>query len=232
MSYRPIPDSVGWLMSANDESVQWQHFILCVQDQCNYWLACGVPSEEVANPLEWTKESDLQNLSTVVSWWPKDAPASHRHPTLYGMLYSLRTPQGNKAKTFEEALGDYVDRVKVWMLANKKNVDNPNESKEERDARLNRERVARYRLRHAPGSDDPEMDALLKAAKAADHNAVEGRKWLKGEIQRAKSDMDAAIARAKLERVDRVQRGEQAVAQAEAQALAAKTALDNFNINK
>jgi len=232
MSFLAIPPSIAWLRTADSETVQWVHFIQCVQDQRDYLLASGVPAEQIANPSTWVEPGDLQAFSNVVSWWPKDAPASHRCPTLYDMLHALRTLEGSHPRSFGHELDRYVHRAKEWMLANKRNPDNPNETREEREARLNRERVARHRLRNSPGSDDPDLDALLKAAKAADHNAVEGRKWLKGEIQRAKSDMDAAIAQAKLDRAERVQRAEEAVAQAELQARSARDAVDNYRINK
>lgn len=225
MSYNTIPPSVAWLATTDSETVQWVHFAQCVVDWDTYLRNEGVT--DLPNPSTWTQPGDLQDYSNVVSWWPNDAPASHAMPTLHRLLQHYRSDA-----TFGHALDWYVERAKAWMLANKRDPSNPNETKAEREARLNRERVARHRLRHTEGSDDPELDALLKAAKAADHNAVEGRRWLKGEIQRAKSDMDAAIAQAKLDKAERVQRAEDAVAQAELQARTARDAVDNYRINK
>lgn len=227
-----IPASVAWLQDADDNTVQWQHFQQCLVDHAEYLRASGVPAEQILDPLTFAEPGDLQTLSNVVSWWPHDAPLTHRPPTLYMLLQGLRDLNGNAPPTFSHLLDWYVDRVKQWMLTARKDPDNPNETKAEREARLNRERVARHRLRHSKETGDPQLDGLIAAAKAADANALAGKRWLKGEIQQAKADMEAAIARAKAERSERIARAEAAVLEAEAQARSAKDAVESYRINK
>ena len=228
MSFLAIPASVAWLQTADHNVVKWEHFIQCLVDHAQYLRASGVSDEHIQDPYTFAQPGDLQSFHNVVIWWPTDAPATHRCPTLYDMLQGLANISGGTAFTFSATLDWYVDRIKQWLVANRRDPDKPNESKAEREARLNRERVARHRLRNMPGSDDPELDALIRAAKDAVENAAMGRKWLKGAESQAKIDCDAAIAAAKLARADTVSKARAAVAQAESQAHAAQNALDAY----
>lgn len=232
MSFLAIPASVSWLQTADDNTVQWQHFLQCLVDHAEYLRVAGVPPEQIMNPVAFAQPGDLQTLSNVVSWWPKDAPLTHRAPTLYTLLLGLRNLDGNAPRTLGHLLDWYVDRVKAWMVGARKDPDNPNESKADRDARLNRERVARHRLRNAPGSDDPDEHALIERAKAAEESASQGRKWLRGAIQQEKLQCTTDIAARKLLRDQTIAAHTQAVALAEQQALDAKAILDAYRINK
>lgn len=232
MSFLAIPASVQWLQTADDNTVQLQHYRICLADHAEWLRASGVDPSHIADPVAFVQDGDLQLHSNVVSEWAHDAPPTHRAPKLYDILQHLRTTHANEPVSFQTVLDWYSARLREWAVANRRDPDNLNETKAEREARLNRERVARHRLRHAAGSDDPQLDGLIKAAKAADANAVAGKRWLKGEIQQAKLDMDAAIARAKADRSERVARAEAAVLEAEAQARSAKEAVDSYRINK
>lgn len=227
-----IPASVTWLQSADDNSVQWQHYQQCLLDHANYLLASGVPQDQILNPYTFAEPGDLQTLQNVVSWWPVDAPATHRAPTLYMLLQGLHDIDGNAPRTLGHLLDWYVDRTKQWLGTNKRDPNNPNESKVEREARLNRERVARHRLRHAAGSDDPVEHDLILRAKAAEESASQGRKWLRGAIQQEKVQCTADIAARKLRRDSTIASYTQAVADAEKQAADAKRVLDEYRINK
>lgn len=229
--FNAIPASVAWLQTTDDSTVKWEHYQQCLLDHANYLLASGVPQDQIVNPYKFAQPGDLQTLQNVVSWWPKDAPATHRAPTLYMLLQSLRIMDGQPT-TFDAQLQWYVARVKAWMLESKRDPDNPNETKEERNARLNRERVARHRLRHAAGSDDPVEHDLIQRAKAAEESASQGRKWLKGAIQQEKVQCTADIAARKLQRDSTIASYTQAVADAEKQAADAKRVLDEYRINK
>lgn len=228
----PIPPSVAWLSDVDDNTVQWQHYQQCLLDHANYLLASGVPVEHIYNPHTYAQPGDLQTLSNVVSWWPKDAPATHRSPTLHMMLMGLHIVNGTDPRNFASQLDFYVDRVRTWLSSNRRNPDNPNESKAEREARLNRERVARHRLRHAAGSDDPNEQALIERAKAAEESASQGRKWLKGAIQQEKLQCATDISARKAQRDATIAAHTQAVADAERQAAEAKAVLDAYRINK
>jgi hypothetical protein len=226
-----IPASVNWLMSADDSTVKWEHYQQCLVDHANYLLASGVPQDQIVNPYTFAQPGDLQTLSNVVSWWPVDAPATHRVPTLYMLLQCLRIMDG-RPTTFDAQLEWYVARVTAWMLENRRDPDNPNETKAEREARLNRERVARHRLRNAAGSDDPVEHDLIQRAKAAEESASQGRKWLKGAIQQEKVQCTTDISARKAQRDATIAAYTQAVADAERQAAEAKAVLDAYRINK
>lgn len=226
-----VPASVAWLQTADDNTVQWQHYLQCLIDHAEYLRASGVPVDEIYNPHTFAEPGDLQTLCNVVSWWPQDAPVTHRPPTLYIMLQGLHaTP--DSPRTFGHLLDWYVDRVKQWLGSTKRDPDNPNETREERNARLNRERVARHRLRHAAGSDDPQEHDLILRAKAAEENASQGRKWLRGAIQQEKVKCTADIAARKAQRDSTIASYTQAVADAEQAAADAKAVLDAYRINK
>lgn len=227
MSFLAIPASVAWLQTADHNIVQWEHFLQCLVDHAEYLRASGVPEEHIQDPNRFAEPGDLQSFHNVVMWWPQDAPATHRCPTLHDLLLNLQI-HGDTPRSFTHALDWHVDRVKLWLAGTRRDPENPNESKAERDARLNRERVARYRLRNATESDDPDLNALVRAAKAAVESAAQGRKWLKGVEKQAKSDCDAAIAAAKLARADTVSKAIAAVEAAEVQAHAAQSALDAY----
>jgi hypothetical protein len=231
MSFLAIPASVSWLQSADDNTVQWQHFLQCLIDHAEYLRASGVPVDQIHNPYTFAEPGDLQTLSNVVSWWPVDAPITHRAPTLHMLLQGLRITE-DSPRSFSHLLDWYVDRVKAWMVGARKDPDNPNESKAERDARLNRERVARHRLRNAAGSDDPDEHALILRAKAAEENASQGRKWLRGAIQQEKLQCTTDIAARKLQRDQTIAAHTAAVALAEQQAVDAKTVLDAYRSSK
>ncbi len=229
----PIPASVTWLQTADPQTVQWEHFAQCILDYVAWLRASGVPEERIGDPYAFIEPGDLQNFINVVNWWPKDAPPSHRAPTLYGMLVELNLGNGALMRSFGHTLDWHVERVKEWMVGARKDPSNPNETKDEKATRLNRERVARHRLRHMDHStDDPVLNQLIVAAKHAEQSASAGRKWIKGEIHRAKSDMEATILAAKSERVARVKRAEEALALAERQAVDAQELVRQYNPSK
>lgn len=232
MSFVALPPSCAWLQTANSESVRWEHFIQCVVDYAAWLRASGMDAIHIYEPAQWVNPGDLQSYSDVVSWWPADAPASHAAPSLFTLLQHLRIAEGSAGETFNQALQWHVARVRAWLAANRRDPENPNESKAERDARLNRERVARHRLRHMAGSDDPEEHALIERAKTAEANASAGRKWLKGTIQQEKLQCTTDIAARKLHRDNTIAAYTQAVADAEKQAMDAKTVLDQYRANK
>lgn len=234
MSFIAVPASVAWLQTADPNIVQYEHFLQCAHDYLAWQRACERhPDAFVQTPEEFVKPGDLQDyVENVVNWWPKDAPRQFAMPTLYKLLTDILDHDG-RTRTFMSAMADYMGEIHAWMIGVGKDPSNPNETAEEKAKRKNAERQARWRLRHSnTQSDDPTLNALLEAAKAADANAVQGKRWLKGEIQQAKLDMDSAIAKAKLDRVERVQRAEAAVADAVRQAQSARDAVDSYRINK
>lgn len=233
MSFIAIPPSVAWLLTADDNTVKHEHYIQCLVDHANWLLACGVDPFRVQDPLNFCGVGDLQILANVVSKWPLDAPATHQAPTLHRLLQQLHVMEGQRPLNFLQSLNWYVERIHAWLIGKRRDPGNPNETKDERDARLNRERVARYRLRNASAeSDDPELNALIMLAKEAEANATAGRKWIKDEIKQAKLDMDTAILDARTARVARVKRAEEWLALAEKQVFEAQELVRQHKAHK
>lgn len=235
MPFIAVPASVAWLQTADPNVVREEHFIQCMTDYIAWQRASGVPEEYgFTDPHAFIEYGALQEYMNVVSWWPK-APNAPRLPTLYQMmveskfLYADAEKDSINVPCLKFLVDDAVADIRKWLEDNGGNPDDPNETKEERAARLNRARVAKHRALHASEfTDDPELNNMIIAMKNAERNAAAGRKWLKGEIKAAKTDMDAAIAKAKLDRADRVQRAEQAVALAESQAAGAREAIAQY----
>lgn len=229
MSFIPIPVSVAWLQTANDETVQYEHFVQCAYDHAEWLKASGVPESNISNPATFVTPGDLQTLSNVVSWWPKDAPNNYAAPTLYQLLQDLR--HNGVSLSFADSLAWYVERIKEWMRVHKFNVDNPNETKGEREARLNRERVARHRVRHSPEASDPELAAFQRAHKEAMESLAAGQKWMKQYEKETKAQLKVDIANAKAAQSQKMKEAFEHVAAAAKRSEDAKLALDTYIIH-
>lgn len=238
MSWEPTPYPPEVLYLQKPEAAHvltYDQFLHCARTYCQWRDSeaerAGLAPSGHQVLTKWVQPGDLQTFVDVVNWWPPQA--THMPPpTLYNMVSSIRTEDSFESQTFIDFLDLLVERVKKWCVLNKINPDNPNESKAEREARLNRERVARSRLRHSKGSDDPVEHDLIMRAKAAEENASAGRKWLKGAIQQEKlncaRDQQARLAL----RNERIAAHTQAVVDAEQAALDAKAVLDAYRIKK
>lgn len=229
----PTPPSVAWLQTAPFDEVTYDLFLQVCRDYAQYQLACGVSADRIMNPEQFVKPGDLQTLANVVSWWPKSAPATIPAPTLPRLLPAMvRTEHGNDV-TFVEMLNLMRARLGPWMAANKVNPNDPNESREEREKRLNRERVARHRVRHAEEpEDDPELAALVRDAKLQSEYVTQGRKWLRDVERHAKHTYDAAVAQAKLARTATVSDAEAQLAAQIQRAEDAKALVDAYKARK
>lgn len=233
MSFVALPASCAWLQTADYNFVTHEHFVQCCQDYCEWLRASGVPENQIHTWVNgFVFPGDLQTYANVVSWWPKNAPASYAPPTLFTIMQDLRLqPDGPQTK-FVESLDWYVERVKEWIRVQRMSMDNPNEDKEERERRLNRERVARHRIKHMPGSDDPEEQALISEAKAAQDSLSEGRKWIKSYERETIALMKVEIAECKKRQAQKVMDAQSHIAQAERRVEAARAALDSYRFNK
>lgn len=230
----PVPQQIQWLQQEPNAAhiLNNQQFLECAQAHME-WLDAEALRAELPNPHNtipdaWLKDGDLQTFVDVVSWWPKNAKGMPA-PNLFSMILSI--PMGQH-KTFIEHLEFLQERVRKWCKHNRIDPNNPNETATEKALRLNRERVARHRLRHMSDSDDPELQPLLTAAKTAELNASQGRKWLAGAIRQAKLECSKAIADAKALRESQIINHTAAVAAAELAAANAKAALDAYTSNK
>lgn len=221
------PESYGYMQTADVNDVKYEWFILACHEYIAWQRACGVVFEPQV-PEQFCKPGDLQTLANVVNWWPKNAPPRLRAPTLGSFMDDLKTGQ----HTFESRLGWYVVRIKEWITEQGGNVDNPNETAEERAKRKNRERQRAWQLRHAEGSDDPELHALIQAAKHEAEQLSLAKAWLKGHLAELRSTEQAAIAAAKAARANGVSAAEAAVADQQKRMLDAKALVDAYKARK
>ena len=238
MSWRDLPvapASYEWLSTVDHNVVTAQHFLTVCHEWIEWQRSLGV-NDAMQDPSTFFNEyTDLQNFANVVSWWPKAGiPVQMRAPTLAHMVSSLRIiPDGRLgAQTFAEHLEWRVNVVKSFIRTKGGDTENPNETTAERAARKNRERQARFQLKHAKGSDDPEHHALIEAAKAEAIKLSEWKAYMRKYIKDQKLACDAAVRAAKQQRDDNISAGEEAILAQEQRVITAKAALDNFNINK
>jgi hypothetical protein len=110
---------------------------------------------------------------------------------------------------------------------------NPNESKEERQARLNRERVRNHRMRHkTTDSTDPDEIALVEALRNAANNVHAGKAWLRGREKDHKLLRDQTISEARSACASAIRADTEHVTEAEKALVGAQVALDSYRINK
>lgn len=132
MSFLPLPASCAWLQTADDSTVSLEHYLMCLVDYAEWLRATGVPDDMIADPHNFVGAGDLQFHANVVSTWPKDAPATHRVPTLFTILMQIKlTETGPLMVRFRDILDWYCKRMHDWLVGNRRDPNNPNETKEE-----------------------------------------------------------------------------------------------------
>lgn len=217
-------------MTASADVVRYEWLIAAAHEYIAWKRSAGVQGEAQA-PEQWVQPGDLQTLANVVSWWPQDAPPRYRAPSFAVLMDDLFIRDG-EIWSFRQRLEWFVARVREWLRVEGGNPDNPNETREERTKRKNRERQAAWQARNRRGSDDPEHDALIQAARHEAEQLRQAKAWLKGEIAAAKGAEQAAIAAAKGARAARITAAEAAVAGQEKRMLDSKAIADAYRINK
>lgn len=230
----PEPASFDYMRTCDPATVRTEWFRAACAEWLHWQNQCGV-TDRMQRIDDFFREGDLQNFCNVVSWWPKSAPANLRCPTLADMITCLRIMGDNPnviPPTFADALEARVERVKSWMATKRMDPDNPNETREERAKRMNRERQRAWQLRQTGASDDPELNALMEAARHESEQLSAAKAWMKREIAAAKGAEGVAIAAAKGARAARVSAAEEAVAGQEKRMLDAKAVLDAYKARR
>ena len=228
------PASYSYMETADVEQVRHEWFITACYEWITWQRAAGV-TDEFLVPEQYAQEGDLQTLATVVSWWPKNAPARYRAPSLAAFIQDLRVRGDAGCSSMAMRIDYYVNRVREHIQREGGDPQNPNETKEERAKRKNRERQKRFQLAHAESnSDDPVLDGLVATMRAEAQSLTQGKAWLKRELAQAKAAEQAAIAHARAARAERVSAAEAAVAAQEQRMLDAKAVVDAYKdrINK
>lgn len=113
--------------------------------------------------LFFAGETDLASYRAARAWWPKhqELPHALAFPSVYQLCWSY-----HEGPTFAERLTAKSMPVVKWLEANGIDISCPNESSDERKARLNRE--AQRRHRQSKGvAGTPEQQAHAQAVKQA-----------------------------------------------------------------
>lgn len=155
-----------------------------------------------AMPIEqFWQAGDLALYHQALAWWPTDA--TNQHNRLFGLgelcsyvlwVKSLTAPH----PTFREALHANGERCVKWLQANNRNIQNPNETKDERKRRLGREAQARYRANAKENGSSPRNDHV-KQLWSAYMDACRVRKEAIAQIK-ARHDEDVCRAYAAWEK--------------------------------
>lgn len=225
------PASYQWLERADPNAVTYELFLVICNEWVEWQRSMGV-QDRLRDPAIWVQPGDLQTFVNVVIWWPKTGVPTHLHcPTLAGMVTALREVPGGKSPThsFIAQLEWRVNAVKGHVRDKGGDADNPNETSAERAARKNRERQERWRIKHAPGSDDPVENALIEVAKAEASKLTEWKTYLRTYVKDQRLACDAAVRNAKQARDDNISAAEKAIADQEIRMLAAKDAVNNYS---
>lgn len=231
-----VPDILSqgqkWLMETNPLHVKEVEFWHCCTDYVAHNVKAGIPASDFQDPAQFFKQGDLQHYANVQSAWSPD-PKAPRLPGLADMLTSLRVLPGSEPRTFAQAIDFHHDRLRDWARKNKHDPDNLNETKEERERRLARDRMRRKRAKDADVDiTDPGEMELVRALRAAKENLKAGKSWLRSQESAAKLAYDAAVEQAKLHRAQTVSACQQHVSAAEQKVLDAERALSSYRINK
>lgn len=231
-----VPDILSqgqkWLMSVDPAIVKEIEFWHCCTDYVAHNIKAGIPAQDFQDPAQFFKQGDLQLYDNVRNAWSND-PKAPRLPGLADMLTSLRVLPGGKPQTFAQSLDFFHERLRSWARANNHDPDNLNETKEERNRRLSRERMRKKRAKDSEVdvTDPGEMD-LLRAVREAKENLKAGKAWVRGQEEAAKLAYDAAVAQAKLARSATVSSAHAWVDQASRKVDEAERALESYHINK
>lgn len=109
--------------------------------------------------------NDIMQWRQAVAWWPKhkDLPPALACPTVWMLCSNYLESDPRIGDTFIARLTLQAGKVMQWASDHKLNPANPDETKEERRARLNRERVARHRQAKQLAPKDPRVAAIAEA---------------------------------------------------------------------
>lgn len=225
------PYEVDTITSHEPDLIPFEFFKKACYAWGHWQIAMGTPMEQLQNPETFVTEADYDCFLNVVNNWPR--AAAMRPPTLLLMVNDLRTMPGATATSFAQRLDEQHERILDWMTNNGVDPTNPNESREERAKRKNRENVARYRQRHSqPKSDDPEEVRLVEALRTAAQNVQLGKAWLRERERDHKAKRDVAITEARSACAKAILEDTAHLTEAEKKVVDAQTMLNSYRINK
>lgn len=144
-----------------------------IKEQLNAQSQQLVASGQPPRPYDqFITEADIATYEQAIAWWPnpevvEELPPHMQAPTPYLLASNYADLSHPHGTTFAQRLNHYVQTVCHWLTANGYSPQTPNESKEERKARKNREAQARFRTSAKQAADpllqqriDVEVEAL------------------------------------------------------------------------
>lgn len=225
-AFRNLPAAYNDISTVDIEQLSYEQFY-------NAYVAYATTMHAWDNrmmfvaPDTFIQPGDLQTIHNVVSTWPPKAPGKPARATEF-IQFGLIT-EGNTAPTVALLLAAMVERLQRWCIANKVDPGNPNETTEERKARMNRERQNRHRKRStADGSENADYIALEREKVRLHHSVRAGQAWLKAEKKRLRTVLDNQIVEARRAYEDAIKAGIDAVEAEQARLSDAELALFNY----
>lgn len=113
------------------------------------------------DPEEFFKAGDLDVYQRAKAWWPTDAPVQWACPSVYQLCLNYHEP--TMGSTFLDRLRNYADPVSVWLVEQGRDLAAPNETPEQRKARLNAEAQRRHRAKSGTGPEAEHARATAAA---------------------------------------------------------------------
>lgn len=113
------------------------------------------------DPEEFFKAGDLDVYRTAKAWWPTDAPVQWACPSVYQLCLNYHEP--TMGSTFLDRLRNYADPVSAWLVEQGRDLAAPNETPEQRKARLNAEAQRRHRAKSGTGPEAEHARATAAA---------------------------------------------------------------------
>lgn len=112
----------------------------------------GLPTLDHA---EFLAEGDLTSFRQLLAWWPTDHPRNLPPPGLGELCDRVVGNPVFPPVPFGDLLTRRWRECCAWLAENDRNLDDPNETREERRRRKGREAVARHRATSAhPAADE------------------------------------------------------------------------------
>lgn len=113
-------------------------------------------------------DADLVSFWQLVDWWAPtpDKPATLPVPSIVHFAWNINHAPNIEPVTFMDAMRLWYNRAVQWLQSVDRDVANPGESKEDRERRRNRERMAKTRSHRSPGKkvlkqQDPQVQAQV-----------------------------------------------------------------------
>lgn len=113
------------------------------------------------DPEEFFKPGNLEVYRNAKAWWPTDAPVQWACPSVYQLCLNYHEP--TMGSTFLDRLRNYADPVSAWLVEQGRDLAAPNETPEQRKARLNAEAQQRHRVKSGTGPEAEHARATAAA---------------------------------------------------------------------